>query len=153
MLRISSRRISAISLFLLSTLCAFAQSKSRHFELDYSFTVRITDPGKPLDVWFPIAQSDQFQQVKIVSKTGDLPLKETTEPEYGNRMFYAHADKADQAEYHFSVKYDVVRLEHVAAVSIQKQASRKELARFLQADSLVPVTGKPAELAAQQVKP
>ena len=152
MSRITLRRISAITLFLLFSLCAFAQSKTRHFELDYSFTVRITDPGKPLDVWFPIAQSDQFQQVKIVSRSGDLPLQETTEPEYGNKMFYAHADKADQAEYHFSVKYDVVRMEHLAAASIQKQASSKDLARFLQPDKLVPITGKPAEIAAEQVK-
>src|ERR1051326_7030358 len=96
------RRIPAVSLLMLCTLCAFAQTKSRHFELDYSFTVRITDPGKPLDVWFPMAQSDQFQQVKVLLKTGDLPLRETTEPEYGNRMFYAHTDKANQAEYRFS---------------------------------------------------
>jgi len=147
------RRISAVSLLLLLSAALFAQSKSRHFELDYSFTVRITDPGKPLDVWFPMAQSDAFQQIKIISKSGDLPLKENTEPEYGNKMFYAHTDKADQAEYHFSVKYDVVRLEHMAAVSVQKKASEKELARFLQPDKLVPVTGKPAELAAEQVKP
>ncbi len=96
-LRIMLRRISAVSLFLLFSLCAFAQSKSRHFELNYSFTVRVTDPGKPLDIWFPMAQSDEFQQVKITSQSGDLPLKETTEPEYGNKMFYAHTDKADQA--------------------------------------------------------
>jgi transglutaminase-like putative cysteine protease len=147
------RRISAVSLFVLVSLGAIAQSKSRHFELDYSFTVRVTDPGKPLDVWFPIAQSNEFQQVKITSQTGDLPLKETSEPEYGNKMFYAHADKADKAEYHFSVKYDVVRLEHLAAISIKKQASERELARFLQPDKLVPITGKPAELAAERVKP
>lgn len=147
------RRASAVSLFVLFALCAFAQSKSRHFELNYSFSVRVTDPGKPLDIWFPIAQSNEFQQVKIVAQSGDLPLKEASEPEYGNKMFYAHTDKADQAEYHFTVKYDVVRLEHLAPVSVKKPASEKELARFLQADKLVPITGKPAELAAEQVKP
>ena len=147
------RRISAASLFLLFAVCAFAQSKSRHFELNYSFSVRVTDPGKPLDIWFPVAQSNEFQQVKIAAQSGDLPLKETTEPEYGNKMFYAHTDKADRAEYHFTVKYDVVRLEHLAAVSVKKPASEKELARFLQADKLVPITGKPAELAVEQVKP
>ena len=112
--------------FYCCSLCAFAQSKSRHFELNYSFTVRITDPGKPLDVWFPMAQSDQFQQVKVLSKSGDLKLKETTDPEYGNKMFYAHTDKATQPEYHFTVKYDVVRLEHLAAVSLKQPASDKE---------------------------
>jgi transglutaminase-like putative cysteine protease len=153
MFRSKLRRISAVSLLLLFSLGALAQSKSRHFELDYSFSVRITDPGKPLDVWFPIAQSDPFQQVRIISKTGDLPLKETIEPEYGNKMFHAHADQADRAEYHFSVKYDVVRLEHLAAVAIPRQVSQKQLDRFLQPDKLVPITGKPAELAAERVKP
>jgi transglutaminase-like putative cysteine protease len=153
MLRTILRRISAVALFLLLSLFATAQSKSRHFELNYSFTVRITDPGKPLDIWFPVAQSDRYQQIKILSKSGDLPLQETTEPEYGNKMFYAHADKADRAEYRFSVKYDVVRLEHHAAAAIEKQASSKELARFLQPDKLVPITGKPAELAAEHAKP
>jgi transglutaminase-like putative cysteine protease len=153
MLRLTLRSLSALAVFLLPALAAEAQTRSRHFELDYSFTVRITDPGKPLDVWFPMAQSDKFQQVKITAKTGDLPLQETTEPEYGNKMFYAHADKADRAEYHFTVKYDVVRLEHLAAVSVDRQASSKELTRFLQADKLVPITGKPAELAAERVKP
>jgi hypothetical protein len=147
------RRISAVSFLLLVSLCALAQTKSRHFELNYSFTVRITDPGKPLDIWFPMAQSDPFQQVKVLSESGDLTLKETTEPEYGNRMFYAHTDKATQPEYHFTVKYDVVRLEHLAAVAVKKPASDKDLARFLQPDKLVPITGKPAELAAAQVKP
>jgi transglutaminase-like putative cysteine protease len=152
-------KISAASLFLLFSLICVAQSaathkaKSRHFVFDYSFTVKISDPGKPLDVWFPVAQSDQFQQVKIISKTGDLPLKETTEPEYGNKMFYAHADKAEKAEYHFSVQYDVVRLEHLASASAKSTATKKELDRFLQADKLVPITGKPAELAIEQMRP
>jgi hypothetical protein len=153
MFRPMLRGFSAVLLFLLFGLCAFTQTKSRHFELNYSFTVRITDPGKPLDVWFPMAQSDEFQKVKVLSKSGDLSLKETTEPEYGNKMFYAHTEKATQPEYHLTVKYDVVRLEHLAAVSLKQPASEKSLHRFLQADKLVPITGKPAELAAAQVKP
>ncbi len=147
------RRTSLVVLSLLFSLCAFAQTKHRHFELNYSFTVRITDPGKPLDIWFPMAQSNEYQQVKVLSKSGDLALKETTEPEYGNKIFYAHTGKADQPEYHFTVKYDVVRMEHLASVSVTKPAPEKELRRFLQADNLVPITGKPAELAMEQVQP
>ncbi len=96
----------ALALYAL-TPTSYAQGpKSRHFTFDYFFTVRITDPGKTLDVWFPVAHTDQYQVVKIVSSTGDLPLRETVEREYGNRMLYAHADKATRAEYHFSVKYE-----------------------------------------------
>jgi transglutaminase-like putative cysteine protease len=149
-----SLRKSFLSLFLLFSLISLAQSpKSRHFVFVYDFTVRNTDPGKPLQVWFPVPQSDQFQQVKVLSRSGDLPLQETREPEYGNRMFYAHTDKADKAEYHFSVKYDVVRYEHLAAAASHDHPAKKELDRFLTADKLVPVTGRPADIAAQQVKP
>ena len=148
------RKVSSAVLFLLFSLVSLAQTpQSRHFVFDYNFTVRNTDPGKPLQVWFPEAQSDQFQQVKILSKSGDLPLQETREPQYGNRMFYAHTDKADKAEYRFSVKYDVVRYEHLAAVASHDHPSAKTLQQFLTADKLVPVTGLPAEIASKQVKP
>ena len=147
------RQALSLCFLLLLAFASFAQApKSRHFVFDYNFTVRNTDPGKPLQIWFPIAQSDQYQQVKIIAKTGDLPLQETRESEYGNRMFYAHTEKADKAEYHFSVKYDVVRYEHLAAVSASGHVSQKDLQRFLSPDKLVPITGKPAEIAAEQVK-
>lgn len=151
------RKLSLVLPAVLLTSIAFAQSssshKSRHFTFDYSFTVRVTDPGRPLDVWFPMAHSDRYQQVKILSSKADLPLRETSENEYGNRMFYAHTARADRPEYHFTVKYDVIRLEHLAAASLRSPAPAEELNRFLQPDRLVPVTGKPADIAAAQVKP
>src|SRR5690242_8550868 len=132
------RKLSLVPLVIvLSSIATTAppQSlKSRHFTFDYSFTVRITDPGKPLDVWFPIAHSDSFQQVRIISINADLPLRQTSEAEYGNRMFYAHTDSADKAEYHFSVKYDVVRWEHLATASLKSSTRSTELERFLQPD-------------------
>jgi hypothetical protein len=153
------RKLSLFLPLFVFTSAALSQSspskapKTRHFTFDYSFTVRVTDAGKPLDIWFPMAHSDPYQQVKVISREGDLPLQETAEPEYGNRMFHAHTAKADKPEYHFSVKYDVVRQEHFAAASLSSPAPRQELNRFLQPDRLVPITGKPAEIAATQVKP
>jgi len=153
-------RKSSLFVFLLLITCiVFSESspsrtpRARHFTFDYSFTVRVTDRGKPLDIWFPMAHSDQYQQVKIISKQGDLPLHQTRDSEYGNGMFYAHTAKADKSEYNFSIKYDVVRLEHFAAVSLSPAAPPQKLKRFLQPDRLVPITGKPAEIAASQVKP
>lgn len=152
-----SRKLFLIALLFVSCF-AFSQAashtpKARHFTFDYSFTVNITKPGSPLDVWFPAAHSDQFQKVKIISMTGDLPLQETKEPEYGNRIFHAHSAKADKAEYHFTVRYDVERLEHLVAVATTPPERSAELKRFLEADRLVPITGKPAEIAAAQVNP
>jgi len=146
------RKTSLVLLALFVSLFAVCQ-ESRHFIFEYAFRVRVSDPGKPLDVWFPLAHSDQFQQVQVLSKSGDLPLKETRESEYKNAMLYAHTDKADKPEYHFSVKYDVVRHEHLMNASASAPASTASLRRFLEADKLVPITGLPAEIATKQVKP
>src|SRR5438067_1468519 len=64
------------------------QPDERHFTFDYNFTVRNTEPGKPLRIWIPLAETNSSQQVRVISKTGDLPLKQTRETEYGNAMLY-----------------------------------------------------------------
>lgn len=129
---------------------------SRHFTFRNEFTVRNITPGERVRVWIPLAHSDPFQTVKVVSSTGDLPLKKTTEREYGNEMLYAAEEKATKAEYHFTVEYDVVRNERVVPLSgtihpAAAKLSERERQRFLEPDRLVPVTGMPAELAAKEV--
>lgn len=150
---------SALSLLLvLSSLSAVAQ-KERHFNFRYSFTVKNVGPGERVRVWIPLAHSDAFQDVKVTSKRSDLSLKQVREPEYGNEVLYAEVAKADKGEYKFSVDYDVVRREHVVLVNGKptgdlrpEKAPRVELARFLEADRLVPVTGLPAQLASEETK-
>jgi transglutaminase-like putative cysteine protease len=147
-------------LLVLSSLPALAQ-KERHFNFHYTFTVKNVSLGERVRVWIPLAHSDAFQDVKVTSKSGDLPIKQIRQPEYGNEVLYAETSKADKGEYKFSVDYDVVRREHVALVNGKPlpdvrlgkpRPARVELARFLEADRLVPVTGIPAQLAAQETK-
>jgi transglutaminase-like putative cysteine protease len=152
------RRSFILLLLLLISLAAHAQ-KERHFTFHYSFTVKNVPQGKPLRVWIPLAHSDGSQDVRIVTQEGDLPLKRTQETEYGNWMLYAEAPKAEKSEYHFGVDYDVVRRENVVLVHGKPapninndQKAHVQLARFLQPDKLVPITGVPAQLAADQTK-
>src|SRR5580704_18614652 len=126
----------SLLLFLLS-LPALAQNE-RHFTFHYAFTVKNVSPGERMRVWIPLAHSDAFQDVKVISKSGDLPLKQVRQPEYGNEVLYAEASKPDKDEYKFSVDYDVVRKEHVVlvngkpgGVALSAQVPRVELARFL----------------------
>ena len=155
-------RRSVLLLLVLSSLAlsqrALAQ-KERHFNFHYAFTVKNVSPGERVRVWIPLAHSDRFQDVKVTSKSGDLPLKQVRQPEYGNEVLYAETSKADKGEYKFSVDYDVGRREHVVLVNGKPisdtpsaKATRVELARFLEADRLVPVTGVPAQLAEQETK-
>ena len=84
------RKLFAFVVVLLLSLSAFPQT-TRHFTFHYAFSVRNLQPGQKLEVWFPQAHSDQFQDVKIISVTGDLPLKTTRDSKYGNTIYYAVA--------------------------------------------------------------
>jgi transglutaminase-like putative cysteine protease len=140
-------------LFLAFALSTLAQD-SRHLTFHYAFTVRNLPAGKKVRIWIPAAQSDPYQEVKIISVKGDLPLKETVESKYGNQIYYAESSGSSQTELHFDVAYDVVRHERVALGQIAPDAvaislSSQERRQDLQPDALVPVTGLPAELAAK----
>lgn len=139
-----------LSLFVL-TLTAFAQD-SRHFTFHYAFTVKDLSPRKKIRIWIPVAQSDAYQDVRIVSTKGDLAQVKTRESKNGNEIYYAEAAVA-QPELHFDVEYDVVRRERVALGAaphlVAALLSSEEKAEDLQPDTLVPITGLPAELAAK----
>jgi transglutaminase-like putative cysteine protease len=139
-------------LLLLAAVSLASAQDTRHFTFHYGFTVKSVPAGERVRVWIPAAHSDEFQQVKVISATGDLNLKKTQESRFGNEMYYADIAKAKQSDLHFEVIYDVVRHERLtlgvarprlAEVQL-KDRDRKE---YLQPDKLVPVTGLPAELA------
>ena len=124
----------------------------RHFTFHYAFTVKDVSSGEKVRIWIPQSHSDAFQTVKVISATGDLPLKKTRESRRGNEMYYAETSKAKQQELHFEVVYDVVRHErltfgiyapHLETVKL----SDRERKEYLAPDALVPTTGLPAELA------
>jgi transglutaminase-like putative cysteine protease len=156
------RRAALALCCLLVSCCALAQS-SRHFTFRYEFTVRDVDQGKTLRVWIPLAHSNDYQTVRVVSKTGDLPLKVTRERKRGNETLYAETSKATKSAYKFSVVYDVVRREHNVLTDAQRQAAEnssgppapalKQAAfrQYLAPEKLVPITGEPAEIAAKVV--
>lgn len=138
-----------ISLFALS-VAAFAQ-ESRHFTFHYGFTVKNLPAGKKVRIWIPAAQSDAFQEVRIIYTKGDLPLKRTHESKYGNEIYFAETSGAAPSELHFEIEYDIVRRERVAISPsphvVATALGDKEREGDLQPDTLVPIAGLPAELA------
>lgn len=143
------RRIGLLALLLVLTSISFSQ-QTRHFTFHYAFTVKDVPVGKPVRIWIPTAQSDEFQDVKILSIKSDLPLKHTRESKYGNAVYFAEATNA-KPELFFDVEYDVTRRERVALApnaSVMKASlTRQDRRQDLQPDALVPITGVPADLA------
>jgi transglutaminase-like putative cysteine protease len=140
-----------LPLFVL-TLASLAQD-SRHLTFHYGFTVKNLPAGKRVRIWIPTAQSDAWQEVKVVSAKGDLPVKKARESKYGNEMYFAETLRAAPADLHFDVEYDVVRHERVALSTaphlVAAALTNKERQEDLQPDALVPITGLPADLAAK----
>src|ERR1700735_1671879 len=146
------RKICVLS-SLFFVVVSLAAQDSRHFTFHYSFTVKNLSAGEKVRVWIPAAQSDSYQEVRIVSAKGDRPLKKTSESKYGNQIYYAETTSA-QPELHFDIEYEVVRHERVALGQnaphvVRASLSFTEKQQDLQPDVLVPVTGLPADLAAK----
>jgi transglutaminase-like putative cysteine protease len=134
--------------------CFASAQATRHFIFHYGFTVQNIQAGEHVRIWFPAAHSDEYQQVRVISANGDLPLKKTHESRFGNEIYYAETSKPTAGDLHFEVVYDVIRHEHltlgVNRPRLQNASlDKKHTQLFLSADRLVPITGKPAEIAAQ----
>ncbi len=148
-----SRKLAFLLLFLSAFSGMVWAQEARHFTFHYAFTVRDIPTGERVRIWIPDATPNEFQEVRVISATGDLPLKRTRESKYGNQMYFAEASKAKQSELHFEIVYDIVRHErlvlgtyspHLQTVTLKE----RERNGFLAPDALVPVTGVPAQLAA-----
>jgi len=145
------KSVFTVAFSVLIASATLAQS-SRHFTFHYAFTVKNVPEGQRVRIWFPAAHSDAYQDVKVVSATGDLSLKRTKENRFGNEIYHAASAKSKAGDLHFSVDYDVVRRERltlgIARPRLQDASlSKKEQQQNLAPDKLVPITGLPAELA------
>jgi len=146
------RKFVCTTAFLLLIASAALAQYTRHFSFHYAFTVKNVPEGQRIRVWFPAAHSDPYQDVHMISATGDLPLKRTKESRFGNELYYAESSKSKTGDLHFSVDYNVVRHERLT-LGIKRprlqnaSLSKKEQQQALAPDKLVPITGLPAELA------
>ena len=147
------RKTFVLSSVLIAFALVSAAQDARHFTFHYAFTVKNLPTGKKVRIWIPATQSDAFQEVKVVSARGDLPVKKMREAKYGNEVYYAESNSATQPELHFDVEYDVVRRERIAlnpgAHPVNASLTTKEKIEDLQPDALVPITGLPADLASK----
>ena len=145
------RKLCVLSSLLFALVITSLAQDSRHFTFHYAFTVKNLPTGKKVRIWIPAAQSDAYQEVKIVSAKGDLPVKKTREPKYGNEIYFTETNSATQPELHFDVEYDVVRHERIALNAsshlVYTGPIIKQRQEDLQPDALVPITGIPADLA------
>ena len=145
------KRLYSLFLCLVALTPSLLAQESRHFTFHYGFTVKNLPMEKKVHVWIPAAESDMFQDVKVISARGDLQLKQTRESKHRNEMYFAETKSNSAAELHFDIEYEVTRRERIALNPaphlLTTALTKKERQEDLQPDALVPVTGLPANLA------
>jgi uncharacterized protein (TIGR03000 family) len=128
-----------------------AAAKKRTFLFTYAGAVTGLKPGEKARVWLPVPPTNDDQTVQREAQQLPSDPKEGKDPQYGNAMIYFEAVADKDGNVPFSVTYRVTRREVKGA---EKSRGGDELVkRFLQADKLVPIEGKPLELLKGQSLP
>lgn len=126
-------------------------AKSRTFLFTYSTTVTGLPEGKTARIWLPVPPSSPDQDVTIES-TKELPEGHQirTDKKTGNQYLYVEGKPNAEGEIPLSVTYKVTRRE-VKGTS-KDAATVEQLTRFLQADAMVPIEGKPLDHIREKLK-
>jgi transglutaminase-like putative cysteine protease len=138
---------SVASLAFVVSSAGFASAEDaaapRERTFTFSYRVKVAAPAagaKRLDAWIPIPVEDHHQKVSDLKVEASVPHEVTTEPTYGNKMLHVGVDSPTQE----------VTLGWTATVTRRVDAGEGKApvhARFREADELVPIDGKAAELA------
>jgi transglutaminase-like putative cysteine protease len=120
-----------------------AAPSKRTFKFTYSVKIPVpADGSKLLEAWIPVPQSDDLQTVSDLKVEASVPHTVETEPEYGNKMAHVRIENP-KAEVSLSWSAVIVRAADVG------QGKGAVHPRFTQADKLVPLDGKAAQMATE----
>ena len=123
--------------------------KSRTFLFTYAGAVNDLKPGQEVSIWLPVPPKTLEQEVEVVARK--LPANGSVhgEKQYGNMALFFKAKADPSGAVPFEIVYRVTRREvatdYRANVTLETRPTDK-VSRFLEADHLVPVGGKPLEL-------
>ena len=125
----------------------------RHFRFNYGAKILGVPAGATVKVWSPVAQSSPQQTVEMTDKTVPDNFEINQGATYGNKIgFFEVKQKAANQAIDFSLQYDVDR-KQAGLDDSEKTLGKSEAEQFLSANRLVPKTGKPIELLADQNVP
>lgn len=137
-----------------------SQPAKRVFEFEYTTRIPVAPPGATkLQLWIPVPVSDAEQKISRLTINSPAPYVLHEDPEYHNHYAYLELDpRVQMVPFEVRMHFQVERREHRVALNPAPGSSNApepkpaELARFLQADRLVPTDGVIAALAEQETR-
>jgi len=119
--------------------------RSRTFLFTYATTLNGLRRSKTVRVWLPVPPSNDEQSVRVESKKLPAEGKINYDPKSDNHYLHVEAKPGEDGTLHLEMVYRVTRHE-LKGLTEKVKVSEDRLKRFLEADSFVPITGKPLEL-------
>ena len=112
----------------------------------FTYEVKLPEITGPAQIWLPIAQSDDYQTVEVLSQQAPGDQEIIKDQEYGNSIWYIQLGP-EHSDQKITVTYKVQRQEK-AAYSEQNP----NLEKYLAASSLMPVGDRFSVIADQVIK-
>ncbi len=130
--------------------------RTRTFRFVYEATVRDLEPGTMARIWVPVPSTTPEQDIQIEAKELPARGKIDKDKSYGNRILCFEAPAGADGKISFRLAYRVLRRE-VRTDGLPKKffkpMDKEKVVRFLEADSKVPLSGKPLDLLKEKKVP
>jgi transglutaminase-like putative cysteine protease len=117
----------------------------REFLFTYAATVTGLTPGQSARLWLPVALSKPEQTVTFAAWSLPGPAQLTREKHFGNAILYVETTANAQGKIPVWLTYHIRRRE-VRGDTLSLPLTAEERTRYLQAETRVPVGGRPAEV-------
>ena len=114
------------------------------FEFYYTVTLpRITSNGR---IWLPIAQTDQFQSIEILSLEVPGEYEIIEDSEFSNKVLFMELDSKHSNKV-LKIAYRVLREEKSAYAPAQKE----DMTKYLEGDKMIPMDASFKEIALEAI--
>lgn len=142
--------VMMLSLQTLSTTTG-TKEKQQHFNFSYKFTIKnLPSSAKDVEIWIPLPSNSQYQKVTSYSINSPISHRILEDSQYKNKIIKFKSEKNIPQNVTISLNLNINRQEADPTHQKNIVSSQQDLKRFLQPDSLVPITGEIA-LEAQRV--
>jgi transglutaminase-like putative cysteine protease len=131
------------------------EPKSRSFVFTYAGRVTDLKPGDTARVWLPMPVSNGQQEVSGASQHVPGEPQVTKDRQYGNTILYFEGKANGRGEIPFEISYKVLRREVKTDITgnlFVQPVKGEKVERYLEPDAKVPLTGRPQEVLAENLK-
>ena len=119
---------------------------SRNFEFTYRVSLQgIPKTAKELDIWMPLPQSDDFQEIMEINIESPVPYSIEREPKFNNEFLFIHIVKDIPNNLEITVNIKAHRNIRNGGAWVDQPGDN--LKKYLEPDDLVPIDGQIAEEA------